>query len=265
MRVLECVINVSEAVAIGPIAAAGGDVVLDVHSDGHHNRSVLTLAAPSDDRLWEAVFAVSRRTIDLIDLTNHVGVHPRFGALDVVPFVDLASPEAPSTPRSVGARDRFARWAAKELGVPSFIYGPERSLPDVRSAARHGATPDIGPAALHPTAGAVAVGARGALVAYNLWVTTLDEARWVATAVRRPGLRTLALSIGNRAQVSCNLIEPYSCGPADAYDAVAALTPVEGAELVGLLPQAVLERIPSHRWPQLDIGPAQTLEARLPG
>ena len=92
----------------------------------------------------------------------------------------------------------FAAWAATELRVPCFLYGPERSLPEIRKHAFATLRPDIGPAGPHPTAGAIAVGARPVLVAYNLWLRDpdLDMARTLARSLRRPTVRTLALRVG---------------------------------------------------------------------
>ena len=245
------------------IAAAAGASLLDVHTDPHHNRAVLTLAGT--DGLDEAVRAVAAETVRRIDLRAHVGVHPRVGALDVVPFVPL--PGA-TMAHAVAARDRFAAWAGAALEVPCFLYGPERPLPEVRRRAFVDLAPDTGPPVAHPTAGATCVGARAVLVAYNLWLAPeagLDQARSVAAAIRGPAVRALGLDVGGRPQVSTNLVDPLVVGPAQAYDAVAALAPVEGAELVGLAPAAVLEAVPADRWAELDLSPARTIEARLVG
>ena len=260
--VLECVVNISEGVDVGAIAGAGGDQVLDVHRDADHNRSVLTVAGPL---AWEAVQAVTRAAVAQLDLTVHVGAHPRIGVVDVVPWVDLDAPWEPATAASIAHRDRFAGWAAEELGVPSYLYGPERSLPGVRRDARAGVRPDVGPATPHPTAGAMAVGARGVLIAYNVWLegATRADAVRIADAIRRPELRTLGLQVGDHVQVSCNLVDPSALGPATVYDLVAGMATIGRAELVGLIPEAVLARIPRSRWDQLDLSAAQTIESRL--
>ena len=258
-RQLECVINVSEgarAEVVGSIAAAAGDDLLDVHRDHHHNRSVLTVLGEDAPR------AVARAAVERLDLRRHRGVHPRIGVVDVVPFVPLAG-----TPLAdaVAARDRFLTWIAAELGVPGFTYGPERTLPEVRRLAFRELAPDAGPPCPHPTAGAVAVGARGLLVAWNLWLAEPDlaRARAVASEVRSPEVRALGLAVGERVQVSLNLVEPATVGPAEAWDRVAARVPLAGAELVGLIPQAVLDRTDPARWPQLDLAPDRTIEARV--
>jgi len=275
--VLECVVNVSEGrdgAVVAALADAGADVVLDVHSDPDHNRSVLTLAGPGPD-VEDAVRAVARVALERIDLRHHEGAHPRLGALDVVPFVPLdrsggpVGPGADLTP-AAGARDRFASWAGAELALPCFCFGPERSLPEVRRQAFAALAPDAGPAQPHPSAGACAVGARGALVAYNLWLTTPDVAvaRAIASALRGPAVRALGLAVGTTTQVSCNLVDPFAFGPAEVFDIVAGLareagTAVARAELVGLAPAKVVDKVPTSRHRALDLDPQRTIEARL--
>jgi len=262
--VLECVVNISEGrrtEVIAGIAAAAGLNLLDLHVDADHNRAVLTMAGGHDCEV--AVRSVTICAVAAIDLRDHGGAHPRLGAVDVVPFVPLGT--TPLTD-AVAARDRFAAWAAAELSLPSFVYGPERSLPDVRRRAFVDLLPDAGPSARHPTAGAVSVGARGVLVAYNLWLAPgvdTSVARTVAAALRSPAVRALGLDVGGRAQVSMNLVDPLGVGPADIYDAVAARATVERAELVGLAPAAVVDAVAPHRWADLDLDPSRTIEARL--
>jgi glutamate formiminotransferase len=165
----------------------------------------------------------------------------------------------------VAARDAFAAWVSDELGLPCFLYGPERSLPEVRRRAFIDLAPDTGPAAAHPTAGACCVGARPVLVAYNVWLANADIAlaKRLAAAVRSPEIRALGMACGDRVQVSINLVAPLVAGPAEAFDAVARLAPVAGAELVGLVPAAVLALVPASRWNELDLGADRTIEARL--
>ena len=256
---LECVVNISEGRrddVIEAIAAVAGADLLDVHTDAEHHRSVLTLVGAAAPR------AVAAEAVDRIDLRDHAGVHPRIGAVDVVPFVPLTGATIED---AVAARDEFARWAAAELDLPCFLYGPERSLPDVRRGAFTSLGPDVGPSRPHPTAGAVAVGARGVLVAYNIWLVGDDVAmaRSLAAELRSPAVRALGFAVGGATQVSCNLVAPLEVGPADLFDAVATRVRVQRAELVGLLPAAVLERVPPRRWPELDLSADRTIEARL--
>ena len=268
---LECVINLSEGAdraLVARLGEAAGPILLDTHTDADHNRSVLTLAGRPGP-LLEAAAAVTERAVGCLDLAGHAGVHPRLGVVDVVPFVDLDEPWAPSTAASLSARAQYATWAADELALPCFLYGPERTLPEIRRTAWRTLPPDVGPDRPHATAGADCVAARGALDAYNLLVDApaaiADE---VVREIRRPGLRALAFVTASGVQVSCNLTEPAQLGPADAYDLVGGALErrgarVTGAELVGLLPEALLARIPQQRWESLGVGPTQTIEARV--
>jgi glutamate formiminotransferase len=257
--VLECVLNLSEGrrgEVVAEVAATAGNELLDLHSDPDHNRSVLTLVGT------EAPRAVTRAALDRLDLRTHRGVHPRIGVVDVVPFVALTGSTMAD---ALQARDEFATWIATELGVPAFLYGPERSLPDIRRGAFTTLRPDQGPSTPHPTAGAVAVGARPVLVAWNLWLATDDlaTARAIAAELRGPDIRALGLQVGDAVQVSMNLIDPLRTGPAEIYDRVATRAPIARAELVGLLTDDVLRSVPPERWDQLDLGPDRTVEARL--
>ena len=276
--VLECVVNVSEgrdAAIVEELVAACGPVLLDLHSDADHHRSVFTLGGAASS-VEESVRELAIAVVARIDVSAHAGVHPRIGALDVVPFVNLVGGGSVGSGGSVGlvdgpdrpalsARDRFARWAGDSLGLPCFLYGPERTLPELRRLAWQGLQPEFGPSAPHPTAGAAAVGARRVLVAYNLWLAPADLslARLVATALRGPRVRTLALQVGAEVQVSCNLIDPWTVGPGAVFDAVASQAAISRAELVGLVPRDVLHAEPRHRWEELDLDPSKTIEARL--
>lgn len=259
---LECVINVSEGRDLTRLTAIGdtaGEALLDLHHDAHHNRAVLTLAGADVE---EAARAVAAAAVERLDLRTHEGVHPRFGVVDVVPFVPL---EASTIDDAVAARGRFATWAGAALTLPCFLYGPERALPDVRRAAFSALSPDTGPARPHPTAGACAVGARPVLVAYNLWLhdSDLPTATAIAAAVRSREVRALGLQLGQEVQVSCNLLAPEAVGPAIVYDRVAAMATVAKAELVGLVPRSVLHAVDRQRWAQLDLADERTIEARL--
>ena len=277
----ECVINVSEGrddAVIDTIARAGGIGLLDLHRDADHHRSVLTLGGPLDE-IEVAARAVAEAAVATIDLRSHTGVHPRLGAIDVVPFVplDTGAPGGEEWSRAREARDRFATWAGSSLDLPCFLYGPERSLPDIRRRAFDTLAPDCGPSRPHPTAGACAVGVRQALVAYNVWITdgrqgdastALSVARRLAASLRSTGVRTLGLPIPSGAQVSCNLVEPAATSIAGLYDAVATGVAAQGcsvtrAELVGLLPEVTLRSTPASRWNELDLSEERTIEFRM--
>ncbi len=284
----ECVINISEGrdhQTIEAIGSAAGVALLDVHSDPEHHRSVLTLGG-SLDVVEDAARLLVTAAVASIDLRSHAGIHPRMGSVDVVPFVPFPDPvgsgaTGPLRPDVLAARNRFAQWAGDQLALPCFLYGPERSLPEVRRLAFHPLRPDTGPGHPHPTAGATAVGARPVLVAYNVWLAgddsrggvgdpdhALSVARSLAAELRSPSVRALGLPTLAGAQVSFNLIDPGAVSPADLYDA--AVVGAESndcsvlrAELVGLIPASTLEQVPRHRWPELDLAPERTVESRL--
>lgn len=257
---LICVLNVSEGRSADVIAAlvdAAGDDLLDVHTDADHHRSVFTVVGE------EAPRAVTVTAVEAIDLRRHAGVHPRLGVVDVVPFVPLSGD---SLTDACAARDRFAAWLGTELGVPAFIYGPGlATLPEIRRSAFTGLAPVAGPPWPQPRAGATAVGARFPLVAYNLWLAEPDLtlAQSIARSLRCPSVRSLGLAVGNAVQVSCNLVEPLTTGPEAVYDAVVARARIARAELVGVVPEAVLATVDPSRWGQLDLSLERTVEARL--
>jgi glutamate formiminotransferase len=275
---LACVVNVSEGRDVGllrRLADRAGTPLLDVHRDADHNRSVFTLAGTGDE-VERSARLLATGVVAEVDLRRHQGAHPRLGALDVVPWVHLV-PDADGRLRdgsiavAMAARDRFARWAATALRLPCFSYGPAtgggptRTLPELRAGAWNPLSPDLGPNRPHPSAGAVCVGARPVLIAYNLWLAGPDLAlaRRIAAEIRSPEVRALGLQIGDAVQVSCNLIAPWRVGPGAAFDGVASRAEVQRAELVGLLPLGVLDGIPSSRWSLLDVDPSRTIEARL--
>ena len=257
-------INVSEGrdqSLVRRIAGGANPAILDIHSDPDHNRSVFTIVGTACPR------EVTQRAVELLDISHHSGVHPRLGVVDVVPFIAL---DGSTVDDALAARNDFAQWAADDLALPVFLYGPERSLPDIRRGAWASLAPDHGPQSPHPTAGAVCVGVRPVLIAYNVFLSTTDMtvARGIASRVRRPGLRTLAFDVGGTAQVSMNIVDTEKISVADAFDAVAheaemADTSVLRAELVGLIPERQLAKVDETRWSRLDLGPDKTIESRL--
>ena len=296
---LECVVNISEGrrtEIVAEVAAACGSSLLDVHTDPDHHRSVLTLAGPAGE-VREAALALARAAVERIDLSSHTGVHPRLGAVDVVPFVPLdmvpsgpasRRPNAAGLDRAAEVARRWARRAADELGVPVFLYGAADpagcSLPDVRRTAFRERDPDFGPPGPHPTAGAMAVGARPLLVAVNCELgpsgnldVDLAVARSVARVVRErdgglPGVRALGFALGSkgRGQVSMNLTDLAATGVEAACEAVRRAVADRGGhvtavELVGLLPAAEFERCSQNFLAWSGMSPDQTIEARLAG
>ncbi len=263
-----CPANMSEGRRYDVVArialAAGrpGVQLLDVHTDPDHNRSVLTFAGEAGP-LVEGLVAATRTAADTIDLATHRGVHPRLGAMDVVPFVPVGPSGHEAMEGAVAAARRYARAISDELGIPSFLYeeaGDGRALPDLRRLAFAGLVPDHGGPDPHPTAGAVAVGARGVLVAYNVDLDTGDigVARRIAAAIRERGgglpyVRALGLALPSRGvvQVSTNLIRPAVTPIGAVFDAVEARARAEGievagSEVVGLVPRAALPPSAAH-------------------
>jgi glutamate formiminotransferase/formiminotetrahydrofolate cyclodeaminase len=272
MKLIECVPNFSEGRRPEVIAAIRDAIagvksvhLLDVSSDASHNRSVITFVAPIDV-VADAAFAGIREARQRIDLTQHSGEHPRMGAADVVPFIPLEGAtmeDCIALARSLGER------VGRELGIPVFLYEraatrPDReNLADVRRGEFEGIrseigttlqrTPDFGPKAVHPTAGAVAIGARPFLVAYNVYLgpaSNMPVAKEVAKSVRGSvgGLKYvkgLGFEVDGQAQVSMNLVDTEKTPLHQAYDMVKMEAEARGvtptwSEIVGLVPERVL-------------------------
>jgi glutamate formiminotransferase / 5-formyltetrahydrofolate cyclo-ligase len=212
--VLECVPNVSEGRrrdVVDRLAAACGGPLLDVHADPDHNRSVFTLAADPPEGVERAAVQLAEAVARHVDSSWRDGVHPRLGALDVVPFVALSgTPEARAS--AVRTAHYFAGWLADAMDVPTFLYGEadpeERLLPRLRRDAFVRRAPDYGPAEPHPRLGATAVGARPALVAVNCELDRddIDLARRIAHDVRERGgglrgVRALGFELTSRRRV----------------------------------------------------------------
>ncbi|MEY2627281.1 MAG: hypothetical protein RJB08_1040 [Actinomycetota bacterium] len=259
---LECVVNISEGRDLRRVRqlADGLSQLLDIHSDADHNRSVFTLVGTEDVR------RLSSAAIESLDIRHHAGEHPRLGVIDVVPVVALG--KAPGD-EALAARNDYARWIVATHDVPVFLYGPERNLPDVRRGAWSTISPDLGPGEPHPTAGAVCVGVREPLIAYNVALESsdMDVARAIAREIRRPGLRTLAFFVGGKAQISMNIVDAENVTVADAFDAVKHAAARRGidsgaAELVGLVTEHHLRMNDETRWEELDLGIDKTIEFR---
>jgi len=295
-RIVECVPNFSEGrrrevvdQILATIASVPGVTLLDAEMDPDHNRSVLTFAGEPEPVMEAAVRAVKKAS-ELIDLNHHSGQHPRMGATDVVPFVPVENvtlDDCAEMARVVGRR------IGEEAGIPVFLYeaaasSPARtSLADVRRGEFEGLReligkdparkPDFGPAKIHPTAGATAVGARRFLVAFNANLNTGDVrvARAVAAAIREQSgglrnVRALGFSIegGRRAQVSMNLVNveatPIHRVLALVRDEAARHgAAISGCEVVGLVPEAALLAAAEHGLQLEGFGRDQVLETRL--
>jgi glutamate formiminotransferase len=266
--VLEAVPNVSEGrdpwviEEIGR-AFAEGATVLDVHSDADHHRSVYTLAAAPEE-VVDALLAGVARAVELVDLREHDGVHPRVGAVDVVPLVPLVAPDLDLATTTALA---VARRLGSEVGLPVFLYGEvggRRAPAFFRRGGLHELerrletgelVPFAGPDRIDPRSGAVLVGARRPLVAYNVELETSDVrvARQIAAVVREsgggmPGVQAIGLHLprSGRVQVSMNVLD---LDRSPLHEVVARVraeaaergVAVRGGELVGLVPAGVVD------------------------
>ncbi len=267
---------------IEAIAAACGPALLDVHRDPDHHRSVFTLAGPGPADAGPAARRLAAVVAEQVDLTLHQGVHPRLGALDVVPFVAIDPVDGGAAAAvAVEAAHSFAAWFSSTFDVPVFFYGDaapvRRSLADVRRDAFAVLAPDLGPAEPHPRLGMTAVGARPPMIAINCNLTTDDVslARRIASAMRErdgglPGVRALGFALASRgqAQVSMNLVALERTGVEHACTEVrrlaeAAGAGVAGVELVGLVPKVELDRCSDEFRSWSGISPDRTVENRL--
>jgi len=278
VKLIECVPNFSEGRDLSAvrairdqIAAVRGVSVLHVTSDASHNRSVITFVAPLET-MADAAIAAIRAARDHIDLTRHHGVHPRIGAADVVPFIplgDATMDDCIALAREVGRR------VGDELAIPVYLYEhaatnpSRRNLADVRRggfetlrdviASDPARTPDFGPARVHPSAGAVAIGARAFLVAFNVYLgdaAAVPAAREIARAVREssgglPAVKALGLEVDGQAQLSMNLVDIDRTSLATAYAAVEREARARGlhptwSEIIGLIPERVAFDIASR-------------------
>lgn len=271
---IEAIPNVSEgrdAARLDRFAAVIADcgaTLLDRTADPSHHRAVFTIAADAGT-MQRAAVALATTAAAEVDLTAHAGVHPRIGALDVLPFVPLG---AATMDEAIAVAHAAGRTIAETLGLPVFLYeaaarsAQRRPLEAVRRGGLAGLAarlrdpawqPDYGPARLHPTAGAIAIGARGPLVAWNLVLDREDLplARRIARTIRSSGgglpcLKALGLALAHtgQVQVSMNLTNYRVTSMAEVYravlaEAVAAGADVAGSEIIGLVPRAALDEL----------------------
>jgi glutamate formiminotransferase len=275
---VECVPNFSEGRRTDVVDALADAIartprvyLLDRTSDPDHNRSVLTFAGEADDvhSAMEAAVAVA---LERIDMATHEGQHPRIGAVDVVPFVPLGGSTMDDC---VTLARRFGARIAARFDLPVYLYAnaatrsERRVLSDIRKPqyeglkqliSQTGWQPDYGPATLHPRGGAVAVGARPFLIAYNINLDSEDVAlaKRIAHRIRErsgglPRVQALGLYLDDlrSAQVSMNLLD-FSVTPLwQVWEAVSSLAAADGvavreSELIGLAPLAALLDVADH-------------------
>ncbi|MGA7414764.1 MAG: glutamate formimidoyltransferase [Bryobacteraceae bacterium] len=293
---IECVPNVSEGrnlavidAIVAEITAVPGVLLLHRTSDPDHNRSVITFAGP-EEAVLEAAVRAAIKSAETIDLTRHKGIHPRLGSLDVLPFVPLGD-----TPLSncIDIAHRAGERIWLEAGVPVYFYEAAARQPgrirleDVRRGQFEGLReavvldetrqPDLGGPTLHPTAGAVIVGARKLLVAFNinLHTTDLSIAKDIARAMRTssggfPAVKALGFPLPSRGQVqvSMNLTDFDQTPVHVAYQAVARLAAERGvevahSELIGLIPRRALEQAAAGLLKLTGFDSQRVIEARL--
>src|SRR6476469_8478749 len=295
MKLVECVPNFSEgrrpeivAAIRDAIAGVAGAHVLDTSADASHNRCVITFVAPIDV-VADAAFAGIRAAHELIDLTTHSGEHPRMGATDVVPFIPL---EGATMEDCIALARQLGERVGRELAIPVFLYEraatrPDReNLADVRRGEFEGLrddigttpqrTPDYGPSAVHATAGAVAIGARPFLVAYNVYLgpaSNMPVAKAVAKAVRGSsgGLRyvkAMGFEVDGQAQVSMNLVDTEKTPLHRVFDTVKMEAEAQGvsptwSELVGLVPERVLFEAAARHIRLRNFTPDMVLERKV--
>lgn len=293
--IIECVPNFSEGrrpeviEAIAGAIAAQGVKVLSVSADADHNRTVITFVGNAESVVRAAVRGaeVAQR---LIDLNQHQGNHPRMGAVDVIPFIPISGCDMKDC---VLLAKQVGEILGNELGIPVFLYEEAATRPDRRNLAdvRRGEfeglrarigvdpekSPDFGPNAIHPTAGATAVGARMPLIAFNVNLGTdnMDIAKKIAKAVRGSsgglvGCKALGIELKerNQVQVSMNMVNYKDTPLHRAFEMVRIEAerygvPVVGSEIVGLVPMDALVGVARHYLRLEGFKSEQVLEKQL--
>jgi len=295
-RIVECVPNFSEGrnqttvrALVNAVESVPGVWLLDHTMDRDHHRSVLSFAG-EPDAVAEAAFRAIRVATDLIDLRKHKGVHPRVGATDVVPFVPV---QGATMQDCIHLAKRLGQRVGTELEIPVFLYEQaamhcdHAPLESVRRGGLQGLafrmasdpdwTPDFGPPRLHKTAGAMVIGARPSLIAFNvnLRSTDLALARSIAKDIRQsngglPHLKAIGVELASRqlVQVAMNLTDFIITPIHVAFEAVRARAAkqgvaVAGSEVVGLVPQAALVQAAAHSLALEQFNATQVLETRL--
>ena len=294
MRLLECVPNISEGRDQGKIASIAEEVkkhkgvkLLDFSSDKDHHRSVFTFVG-EPEAIKDAAFSLAMRAIDLIDMKEHKGGHPRLGAVDVVPFVPI---QGVKMEEAVQIAHEFGKGLGRR-GIPIFFYeeaatqAERKDLPSIRKGEYEGLQeklkdprwkPDEGPDQFNPKSGATIVGARFPLIAYNVNLKTMDLslAKEIAKKVRFkdggfPHVRAMGVDLKEKGlvQVSMNLTNYRVTNIPKVYEfikreAFEKGVEIEGSEVVGLIPLRALEGVAQNylQYPQFSI--RQVIEQRI--
>lgn len=293
-KIVECVPNFSEGRRISVIRAIANSAkkikgvrVLDIEWDFSHNRSLVTIVG-APEVVLKAAFEMIKTATKLIDMRKHKGEHPRIGATDVVPFVPVSGV---TLKECVVLANKLATKIANELKIPVYLYEAAARRKDRINLAevRHGEyeglreeietnperRPDYGPAKMHLTAGAVVIGARKYLIAYNVNLDTKDVeiAKKIASRVREkggglPGVKALGFKVGGYAQVSMNLVDYEKTNFDEAYRAVEKEAKkfkvgVRSSEVYGMIPLNTLVKSVKTTFKANLFKSDQVLEKRL--
>lgn len=293
-KLIECVPNFSEGRRLSVInkiansaRKVAGVKVLDVEWDKSHNRSLVTIVG-SPEGVLKASFEMIKTATKLIDMRVHKGEHPRIGATDVVPFIPVSGT---TIKECVVLSNKLAKKVSEELKIPVYMYEAsakriERiNLADVRKGEYEGLRreietnperkPDYGPSKMHPTAGAVVIGARKYLIAYNVNLNTRDVeiAKKIAEKIREkggglPGVKALGFNVGGYAQVSMNLTDFEKTNFDEAYRAVekeaAKLkVKIKNSEIYGMIPLEALTRAAKNSYKIEGLKSDQIMEKKL--
>jgi glutamate formiminotransferase len=279
--VIECVPNFSEGrdlakvrAIVDAIAAVPGVLLLGWEADSDHHRAVVTFAGAAE-AVKEGAVRGAGKAAQLIDLKDHVGVHPRVGAADVIPFVPLANSSMEQCAAIARATGNII-WA--RFGVPAYFYQAaarsesRRRLEKIRREGFDGKPPDVGDVAAHVTAGASCIGARGFLIAFNVNLQTKDVevAKGIARKLRESsgGFRHVKamgvyLATRGRAQVSMNLTNFAETPLEDVYAAIAAEAKIDACELVGFVPRHAFEMFPTFFERAVNFSESRIIEVRI--
>lgn len=295
-EIIACVMNISEGRDISTLDAIAANIekidksfLLHFCSDPAHHRAVFSFIG-TPYSIASAAFAATTTAVELIDLTKHRGVHPRVGAVDVIPFVPI---QGLSMKKCIQVAYQLAERIGQELEIPVYLYGEAATRPSSKnlSTIRAGEferlgeqldkdpnrKPDFGPPCMHPTAGAVVVGARQLMIAFNIYLESSDPtiARSIASRVREsggglPGIKALGFYITHldRAQVSINVMDYRKTSLLKIFDRVCVEahqlgTGVESSEIIGLVPQDALKEDVASAIQLKGFTPSQVLENNI--
>jgi len=293
-KIVECVPNFSEGRNLAKIKKIAdsakkikGVKVLDTEWDKSHNRSLVTIVGDPASVL-KASFEMIKTATKLIDMRSHKGEHPRIGATDVVPFIPVSGI---TTKECIELSNKLAKMVSTKLKIPVYMYEASAkrkdriNLADVRKGEYEGLKveietnkdrkPDYGPSKMHKTAGAVVIGARKYLVAYNVNLDTknIDIAKKIASRIREkdgglPGVKALGFDVNGYGQVSMNLVDFEKTNIEKAYSEIEKLSKkykvgIRDSEIYGMIPMDALVLAVKNMLKAKDFKSNQVLEKRL--